>query len=147
MAFKFSTELRQQQCFSGSLKSILDGCVIRIYSGPVPSSADSALSNNEMLCEITAEAGAGLTFEPTASTPILTKSLDELWQGDVVKSGLATFFRMERQSDTGDGSTEKVRIQGTVGGPAEDLNISNPNLIQGAPQRIEYFAIALLEYA
>lgn len=147
MAFKFSTQLRKQQCFSGSLKSILDGCVIRLYSGPLPQGADEALSgSNDLLCEITA-GGAGLTFESTASTPTLTKTLSEVWQGDVTKSGRATFFRMLKESDTGISTDQEVRIQGTVGGPAEDLTISNPNLVQGAPQRIEYFAIALLEYA
>lgn len=146
MAFKFSTELRKQQCFSGSLKSILDGCVIRLYSGVVPHSADTGLSSNTLLCEISA-AGNGLTFEPSASTPLLSKSLSELWQGDVVASGRVTFFRMVRPSDTGVQSSQEVRIQGTVGGPAEDLTISNPSLVNGAPQRVEYFAIALLEYA
>lgn len=147
MAFKFSTELRKQQCFSGSLRSILDGSVIRVYEGPVPQSADAAIAgDNGVLCEISA-AGAGVTFEPTSSAPILTKSLSEVWQGDVLKSGRATFFRVVKPADTGVNTTNEVRIQGTVGGPAEDLTISSSELVQGAPQRIEYFAIALLEYA
>ena len=54
---------------------------------------------------------------------------------------------MVKQADTGVNTTDEVRIQGTVGGPAADLVISNISLVLGAPQRIEYFAIALLEYA
>lgn len=146
MAFKFSTEIRRQQCFSGSLKSILDGCVIRFYSGPIPSGPDSALAGNDLLCEITA-GGDPLTFETGSTTPTLTKNLSEIWQGNAVKSGYATFFRMVKQSDTGTNSTSEVRIQGTVGGPADDLTISNPTFVNGSPQRIEYFAIAVLEYA
>ncbi len=146
MAFKFSTELRKQQCFSGSLKSILDGSVIRLYDGPVPSSADSALTSNNLLCEITSGVDP-LTFDPTATSPMLVKSMTEVWQGDVVKTGSVTFFRLVKQSDTGTNTPLEVRIQGTVGGPAEDLTISNTTLILGAPLRIEYFSIALLEYA
>lgn len=147
MAFKFSTELRKQQCFSGSLKAILDNSVIRLYGGPVPSNADSALAgSNSLLCEITSGADP-LTFDPTASSPMLVKSMTEVWQGDVVETGSVTFFRLVKQSDTGTNTPLEVRIQGTVGGPAEDLTISNTTLIKGAPLRIEYFSIALLEYA
>lgn len=147
MAFKFSTELRKQQCFSGSLKAILDNSVIRLYDGPVPNNADSALTgSNSLLCEITSGVDP-LTFDPTASSPMLVKSMTEVWQGDVVETGSVTFFRLVKQSDTGTNTPLEVRIQGTVGGPAEDLTISNTTLIEGAPLRIEYFSIALLEYA
>lgn len=146
MAFKFSTELRKQQCFTGSLKTILDGCVLRIYSGAVPYGADSALAGQTLLCEITA-GGSGLTFEPASTSPTLMKTMSELWQGDVLDTGIATFFRMVRPSDSGAQTEHEVRIQGTVGGPAEDLTISNATLTQGAVQRVEYFAIALLEHA
>lgn len=148
MAFKFSTELRRQQCVVGSLKSILDGGVIRVYSGPVPGSADSGLSGNDLLCEISAGGnGAGLTFESTASNATLTKSLSEVWQGDNQASGTASFFRFVMPSDTGSPTPSEVRVQGTVGGPASDLTITNAVLALGAPLRLEYFAIALLESA
>lgn len=146
MAFKYSTELRRQQCVVGSLKSILDGSVIRLYSGEPPRSADDRIINNTLLCELTA-GGEGVTFEAQAQNAVLTKSLDEVWEGDVEAAGEVTFFRMVSQSDTGDKTDQEVRIQGTVGGPAEDLVISNSNLVQGAPQRLEYFAISLLETA
>lgn len=147
MAFKFSTELRRQQCFTGSLMSILNGSVIRIYSGAPPANADDALaSTNIMLCEVNA-GGFGVTFDPSSNSPQLIKSLTELWQGDVVAAGQASFFRMLKQSDSGTQTESEVRIQGTVGGPAADLTISNASLVVGAPQRIEYFAIALLESA
>lgn len=146
MAFKFSTELRRQQCVVGSLKSILDGGIIRVYSGPVPLSADSGLAGNTLLLEISSGSGS-LNFEPTASGATLTKSLSEVWQGNCLETGVATFFRFVMPSDTETQTDSEVRIQGTVGGPADDLTISNPSLVQGAPQRLEYFAIALLESA
>jgi len=40
---KASTGLRTKLLDTGSLKSILDGGVINIYSGPVPATADAAL--------------------------------------------------------------------------------------------------------
>lgn len=144
MAFKFSTELRRQQCVVGSLKSILDGGVIRLYSGPVPGSADAALAGNDLLCEITA-GGNGVTFESVANGATLTKSLSEIWQGDNLANGFVSFFRFVMPSDSGVQTSSEVRMQGTVGGPADDLTISSPSLIQGATQRLEYFAIALLE--
>lgn len=146
MAFKFSTELRRQQCVVGSLKQILDGGVIRVYSGPVPASADAGLAGNTLLLEIDAE-GAGLTFESTASGATLTKSLSQIWQANNLANGTATFFRFVKAADTGTQTPSEVRIQGTIGGPAADLTISNATLVQGAPQRLEYFAIALLESA
>lgn len=149
MAFKFSTDLRRQQCVVGSLKSILDGGIIRLYSGPVPFSADSGvIGANDVLCDITVNgSGTGLTFEATAGNATLTKNLSEIWEGIVTKSGQVTFFRFIFPSDSGLTGTAEVRMQGTVGGPAADLTISNSLLALGAPQRLEYFAIALLESA
>lgn len=147
MAFKFSSELRRQQCVVGSLKSILDGGIVRVYSGPVPASADSGvLESNVTLCDIT-NGEEGLTFEATASNATLTKSLSEVWQGNNTENGVATFFRFIMPTDSGLMSSTEVRIQGSVGGPSSDLTISNATLIKGAPQRLEYFAIALLESA
>lgn len=148
MAFKFSTEIRRQQCVVGSLKSILDGGIIRLYSGTVPYSADDGLLGNDVLCDITVSGtGDGLSFESTASNATLTKSLNEVWQGNVLKSGTVTFFRFILPTDSGLKNTTEVRIQGSVGGPAADLTISNAMLTLGAPQRLEYFAISLLESA
>lgn len=147
MAFKFSSELRRQQCVGGSLKSILDGGIVRVYSGPVPASADSGLlESNVTLCDIT-NGEEGLTFEATANNATLTKSLSEVWQGNNAENGVATFFRFIMPTDSGLMSSTEVRIQGSVGGPSSDLTISNATLIKGAPQRLEYFAIALLESA
>ena len=145
MAFKFSTGLRVQQCFSASLKDLLDNSVIRLYTGQVPASPDDAITG-QMLCEITAN-GNPVTFEAGGSIPLLTKNLSEIWQGDVLASGFVTHFRLVKQSDTGEFSRELVRVQGTVGGPSDDLTISNATLVEGAPQRIDYFAIELLEQA
>lgn len=147
MAFKFSEEVRRQQCVVGSLKSILDGSVIRLYSGTTPASSDSALlPSNVLLCEIT-NGGAPVTFESVASGATLTKSLSEVWQGNNVETGTVTFFRMLKPSDSNTAYSNEVRVQGTVGGPTADLTISNASLISGAPNQLQYFAISMLESA
>lgn len=147
MAFKFSTEVRRQQCVVGSLKTILDGSVLRLYSGPVPASADSGLAGNTLLMEIAAAGGAALTFESVASGATLVKSLNEVWSGSAIASGDVTFFRMVKGADTGMPSTSETRVQGTVGGPDADLTMSNPALTTGDTRSLSYFAIALLESA
>lgn len=146
MAFKFSSGVRKQICFSGPLKTILDGSVVRLYSGVVPQHADSALGSATLLCEIKVGANP-VTFEAAGNTATLTKNLSEEWRGDVLVGGTPSFFRLVKESDTGTATDTEVRVQGTVGGPADDLTISNPLLVQGAPQRIEYFAISILEQA
>lgn len=142
MALKFSTELRRQMLVVGSLKNILDGGVIRIYSGPVPADADSALAGATLLVEVDAS-GELMTFEDTAPGGTLTKNLDQVWQSDITESGTATFFRYVKPSDTGTMTTGEVRIQGTAGGPASDMTLTSPVLTAGNPHRIEYFGLSI----
>lgn len=151
MAFKFSTGLRKYQIYDGSVLSALDDCVITLYSGPVPLSPNDALSvNNEKLCIITGNGSAEpLEFEeysPVKPT-VLSKNTSQAWEGDVLSDGVVTFFRVEKADDTGEASSEAIRIQGTVGDPSSDLVISDDNLVQGALQRLEYFSMTLVEYA
>lgn len=146
MAFKFSTELCRQQAVSGSLKSILDGCVARFYSGPVPASSDSALSGNTLLLELKTSVGGNLTFEANAEGATLKKALSEIWTGDAVAGGTITFMRLEKPGDTGSGGTESVRVQATVGGPDADIVVSTTLIELGETRVLEYFAIALIEY-
>ena len=150
MAFKFSTGLRKHQVFDGSVVSALSDCVIRFYSGAVPSSPDAALSSNTLLCEISDDGlGVGLSFSAynAANPATLTKDLSTQWQGDVLASGVVTFYRLCKKTDTGSNSTSDIRIQGTVSGnPNADLIITEPNLVVAAIQRIEYFAMTLVEF-
>lgn len=145
MAFKFSTGLRTEQIFNGSLRSVLHDCYINIYAGPVPASPDDALAEENTLLCIIKEDERTISFEGSSGVPVLTKNLSKIWQGDVLESGIATFFRLEKSDDNGERGVDKIRIQGTVGGPSADLTISNPAMATGTPQRIEYFSISLLE--
>lgn len=140
----FSTGLRAGQAVTGSLKALLDGGSIKIYSGPIPANADAALSGNTVLVEVRQKtSGDGLTFEATAPNAVLVKSLSEIWESDVVTSGDATFFRYVKAADTGNASTTEIRIQGTCGLAGADMPMSSTALVAGAPHRIDYCNIAL----
>lgn len=146
MSLKFSTGLRSGLMVTGSLKSLLDGGSVRVYAGAVPSSADAAIGAALLLCEIKVKtSGDGLTFEATAPSGVLTKNLSEEWESNNVASGDATFFRFVKPADTGGASTSEVRIQGTVGLAGADMQISNTALVIGAPQKLEYFNVAMPE--
>lgn len=146
MALKFSTGLRKGLMVTGSLKSMLDGGSIKLYDGPIPSSADSALSGNSLLVEIKVKTtGAGLTFESAAPSGVLVKSLSEIWESDVIAGGTPTFFRFVKGADTGVASTSEVRIQGSVGLAGTDMQISSATLIISAPQKLDYFNVAMPE--
>lgn len=146
MALKFSTGLRGGLMVTGSLKSLLDGGSIKMYGGPVPASADAAVGAAVQLNEIKVKTtAAGLTFESTAPSGVLTKKLSEEWESNNIASGDATFFRFVMPADTGGASASEVRIQGTVGLAGADMQISSTALVAGAPQKIEYFNVAMPE--
>lgn len=146
MSARFSTGLRNALLVTGSLRTALANGELRIYSGPVPASVDNAISvSNTLLCVIKAEAGAGINLDTTASGGLVTKAPAEVWSGDVITSGTATFYRHVLPSDTGVGSATAPRIQGTVGIAGQNMNLSNPALVSGALQRIESYVVSLPE--
>lgn len=146
MALKFSTGLRSAILTTSSLRGALNGGEIRIYSGNVPASADSALDvSNALLCTIKTDVGGGLTFEPVVTGGIITKKLDEIWRGSVVASGTASFYRHVLSADIGDANTTSLRIQGGVALLGSDMNLTNPQLANGGVQSIEAYSITMPE--
>jgi hypothetical protein len=144
MAIKISTALRNAILASGSVSSSLNGGLIKIYSGTVPASADSALGSAVLLCVISLNStGTGISFAASASGGILTKNLSEIWSGTNVASGTASFYRHTAALDTGESSTTQMRIQGSVGTAGADLNLTSTSLINGAPQLIDYYSVAM----
>ena len=137
---KRSTGLRNYMLVTGSFKQAIDGSVLHIYSGAVPASADDSIASAILLCTISLDgSGAGVTLAAAASGGTVSKNPNEIWTGDVVASGQATFFRMEKPSDASGASTSAVRLQGTVGLVNADLNLSSVNLVVGDARRINYF--------
>lgn len=144
MTVRASTGLRNGMLASGSFKSIMDGCRLRIYAGVEPASADDSIGAAVLLCTVTNNGTAtGLTFAAAAAGGVLTKTLAEVWSGNNVASGIAAFYRLEQTGDTGAASTTLPRLQGNAGVAGADLNLSNVNLTSGAPQAIDAYNVAL----
>lgn len=143
---KLSTGLRVGLAITGPLRTLLDNGLVRIYAGAVPASADAALGGAVLLCEISAGGtGTGLTFEATAPSGVLSKSIAENWTGNNLADGTPTFFRHVVVGDAGDASTTAYRVQGTVGGPGEDMVITELPLVAGAPQTFDLYKLAIPE--
>lgn len=142
---KRSTGLRNHLLSVGSLKSALDGTVIKIYSGMPPPTADSALSGNTLLCTITrnGDGATGLTLEADAVGGQITKNTSELWEGEIIANGTASFFRQETLADVGDMSTSAVRLQGSVGNVGADINFSDIAFITGDVRRLNYYVASI----
>jgi len=144
---KASTGLRNKMLDTGSLKSLLDGGKIKIYSGTLPATADAAIGSagsNTLLSTITDnDTVAGLNFDTAAASGQLAKDPAQTWRGTNVASGTAAFFRFVQTADDGSSSTTAVRIQGTIASFGADLNISSVALSSGATQDIDNFIIAI----
>lgn len=142
---KRSTGLRNFLLATGSLRAALDGTVLKIYSGPIPNTADAALSGNTLLCVITKEGDGvtGLTLAATAAGGQISKNTSEVWEGEVLANGVATFFRQETLADAGALSDTAIRLQGTVGVVGEDMNLSNTTFVVGDSRRINFYVAAI----
>lgn len=142
---KRSTGLRNYMLATGSLKGALDGKVIKIYNGAEPVTADAALAGNTLLCTITVDGdgATGLTLAAAATGGQITKNTSEVWEGDIVASGTASFFRMETLADAGGSSTSAVRLQGSVANVGADLNFTDTAFTTGDSRRINYFVASI----
>lgn len=144
MSVKLSTGLRNHILATGSLKSAMDGSVIRIYSGAVPGNPDDGVGSATLLTTISNDGTAtGITFAAAAASGVLAKESTEVWKGTNVAGGEHKFFRIEAISDNGTASASAKRIQGTTGVVGADLNLSNAVLVNGAEQSIDYLNVAL----
>lgn len=146
MAIKFSTGLRVGLAVTGPLRTLINQSFVRIYSGPIPPSADSALGSAVLMTEISAGGtGTPLTFEPTAPNGVIQKTVSENWTGNNLVGGDPSFFRVVLPSDTGNASTSEIRIQGTCGGLGNDMVITELPLVADAPQSFDLFQLAIPE--
>jgi len=145
MSLKVSTGLRTQLLDTGSLKSILDGGSIKIYSGTVPSTADAALDPaNTLLCTVTVASGStGLSFDTAASEGVLSKPSLTVWSGVNAATGTASFYRHVASADDGTASTTQPRLQGAISTYGAELNLTSTTLTSGATQTIDYYSVAI----
>jgi len=141
---KLSTGLRDHMLVTGSVKSGLDGGVIRIYSGAVPADADAALGGATLLVTISNnDLGTGITLDASASNGVAVKNTTETWSGTVASTGVATFFRYSGLTDAGTLSTTERRLQGTVGTALADLLVSSTTFTATNLRQIDSFNVAM----
>lgn len=144
MTVKFSTGLKDHMLDTGSFKDAVDGKVIRIFSGSVPSDADASIGSATLLTTISVNGdGTGITMESSADAGVLEKNANESWFGTNEASGTASFFRVVSDDDDDSLSSSAVRIQGTVATAGGDLYLAQTDLIQGEDQALDYFAAAM----
>ena len=93
---------------------------LRIYSGTAPVNADTALSGNTLLAELT----LGATFAPAASGGVLTANAITA-DASADATGTATFARL-----TTSGGSAVAQI--SVGTSGAELNLNTVSLVAGA---------------
>lgn len=142
-----STQLANALLATGSLKSLLDGGKIYLYSGPVPATADEAVDASSVLLDtITAAAGAGLTFDGAPANGVLKKTAAEVWSGVAAASGQAAFFRYCVGADDGSAAAGagNYRVQGTIGIDASfDMVFSSTTVTSGDTKTLNTFQLQL----
>ena len=129
--FKISTGM--QDALLLALASQLNGTmVLNIYSGTVPATADADLGGATLLRTVSVDStGSGMSFEATTSGGMLVKSTSEIWAGQNVATGTASFYRIMNIGDTGATTTTAPRLQGSVGLLNADLILGNVGLVAG----------------
>lgn len=143
---RLSTGLRSGIATGGSLYDLLNECLLRVYSGPEPASANADLGSAVLLCEVSAGGtGDPLEFESTAVDGVLVKSAAQVWTGDNLDDGDPLFFRLVKVADTGTSSTTEVRLQGSSGGLGKDMFIASLPLASGAPLTFRVFQLTIPE--
>lgn len=146
--FSITDALASAIMVTGHFKSLLDGGTLKLYSGTMPATANSALSGNTMLCQIFKDndGSTPLTFNSTAPAGVIGKNSTESWAGTVANTGTATFYRWEMAGDTGAAATTEYRLQGTVSTAGGDLDLTSTALTAAAIQPINAFSVSLPTY-
>jgi len=139
-------------CYNGgSFAELFRNCVMRIYSGPQPASADAA-ETGTLLVEITIGAGAfsagsptnGLNFDPaTVAAGILSKSASETWQGTASATGTAGWFRIYGNAYVTGASTTAVRVDGQCNTSGAQLNMSSLSVTASGTVTVDSFSVTL----
>jgi len=141
MGLRLSTGLRNAIMGSSGFKGAMDGGVLDIFSGTIPTDADQAEGSGTKLLRITVNGGAfasnPLHFAASAVGGKLSKSDSESWQGDGLADGTASWFRFYDSNDTSGASTTAARFDGTVGTSGADLILTSTSIVNGATTTID----------
>ena len=155
MTLRRSLGLRNAYINAG-YEPTLDLCILEIWSGTQPSSAEDA-ETGTLLMAITDDGGVftdttganGLTFK-TGAGGILEKTVAQTWKGTAVATGTAGYFRIyhknhNKGADPGDETY--LRLDGQVGTTSGQLRLHSLAIVTGVPMTIDTFEITLPEAA
>jgi len=150
MALKLTRFLRKQICVTSSAATAVGNLVLNVYSGTVPTNAESPLSGNTKL--VSYKNGAvypafNLVLEYDDVAEAMVPVAGQVLTGTAVATNTATFFRLELATD--DGLSDAVdqnrpRIQGTVGSTNQDMFMGNTAITSGDVKTLGGFALQLL---
>jgi len=144
----------------GSFKELMQNGMLRLYNGTIPTSAD-LVENGTLLAEITADGNTfafdapanGLNLGNLASAVLHrgddpATSTTEVWSGDGLVAGTATWGRWHANDGAAGASTTEVRIDGTVtttsGG---DLVMASRTIAVGVPAVLSEMNIGIFSSA
>ncbi len=134
MAMKLTTATADAML--ASIATSLNSGLLRIYGGTEPATANTALSSNPLLAELTFSATAFGTATASGSDRVITANAiasDSSADAD----GTATFFRALASNGT------TVVYQGTVGTSGQQLNLTATNIVSGGVVSVSSLTITL----
>lgn len=150
MAERLSTGFVNAVNATGSVKSVMQDGVIRIYSGTQPADADSA-ETGTLLMKITVDAGA---FTPGAATNglemgtstdgVLSKASGETWKGvGLAAAGTGTtagWYRWYSNTETTGSSTSAIRVDGAIGTTSSyEMQLTNNVIVEDGELILQTF--------
>lgn len=131
-------------------RGIFKDCVIDIYTGGQPATADSAATGT-LLGRVTIGAGAftegvaanGLEFKAPSGKEV-SKVAADAWQYTGLADGVAGYFRLRGNAvDNAAASTTLPRIDGNIGTTGGDMQLSNVNVVTGAVSTVDTFTVRM----
>ncbi len=134
MALRLSQGLRTQILGTSSLKTLLDGGKITVYTGSQPATPEAPETGTLLVTIGATTAGTGGLTWGTSAAGAIPKNAGQ-WSGTCSVAGVAGWFRCYSQYvPTGtDGAGTAVRFDGDIGTVTGDLKLSSTTLAVGVP--------------
>jgi len=132
----------------GSFSDLFRNCVIRVFPGVQPVSADSDEGTSHLV-ELTLASAPfsvgglnGLNLNGSTSGTMV-KSPYEVWSGNIAVSGTAGWARIYDRNRITGASTNAVRLDGSVATTGAQFNLANTTLQAGSPISLDSLNITL----
>lgn len=137
MAMKLSNQAADSML--SAIGTMCNGGTLIIYSGTEPATANTALSGNTVLAQLTMNATAFGAPGASGADRIITAAAITA-DSSADSSGTATFFRIFDSSGT---LVTDVVYQGTAGTSGQQLNLNSTDIIAGGNVSISSLTITM----